>query len=668
MMDYDESTLSFDVFDTALTRIWFKPVDLFVAVGRELADAGIYPDANEWARARQDVEHELRQTLAEGAIEEVGLDAIHTALADRLAMDRDRRDLAMAMELRLEREAMRPIAETRAAIAAARQAGKQVIFLSDTYFEPDFVADILSRVGIEPEKNALYTSFAIGRTKRTGSLFSHVLADRGLAPASLRHTGDNFHSDVTSARKHGLQASLFVPQKPTRYERLLYARRSSAPRLLRAAAAGAARAARLGVSHTDRHLQTIAETSADVAGPMLTGFTLWVLMAARARGLKRLYFLARDGQILLRIAERLNAWLGWGMELRYLYASRQSLFLPSITALDGSTLDWLTEKADKVSLRAILSRIELVPEAEADLLTQAGFGPGTWDQKLGPDGARRLGRLLQDPGFIGRVLAVAEAHRAILLDYLAGEGVADGTPFGLVDIGWKGRLQLCLGRVLASRPGGNPTPLTGFYWGLNRRPDPAIAGELFTYIDTKLPDSALLETFVKADHGSVRRFRRNAEGRAEPELLEEQDHEALDWGIAVQQRGIIDFVDFMLAVLKPSDATPDILVAYLRERSLAIFDRYAQFPSPAEAAAYGSVRHAADQTHAEAIDIAPVLSRAKLVSLLLSSRTAINRQTTWLEGSITRATTSPGERAVLLAARDARRRAWAAVCRVRGTA
>jgi hypothetical protein len=56
--------LSFDVFDTTLTRIWFKPSDLFVAVGRELSFEGLYTGTPEsWAYMREAVERDLRRVL-----------------------------------------------------------------------------------------------------------------------------------------------------------------------------------------------------------------------------------------------------------------------------------------------------------------------------------------------------------------------------------------------------------------------------------------------------------------------------------------------------------------------------------------------------------------------------------------------------------------------------
>jgi hypothetical protein len=191
--------------------------------------------------------------------------------------------------------------------------------------------------------------------------------------------------------------------------------------------------------------------------------------------------LARDGQILQRIAVKLNAWLGWRLELRYRYVSRQSLFLPSLTALDGVAIEWLAEHARFKTLSAILSRVEIEPQTEVRLLSASGFPPESWDETLGAEGESRLRALLSRHDFVSRVLAEAQFHRATLLDYLGQERLTDGTPFGLVDIGWKGRLQASLAKALGTMPDKIVPPITGFYYGRLRPPKSGIAGELLAF-------------------------------------------------------------------------------------------------------------------------------------------------------------------------------------------
>jgi predicted HAD superfamily hydrolase len=638
------STLSFDVFDTVITRVWYRPIDLFIAVGRELVQSGLRTGAPEaWAVDREATERELRRRLRcanSVAAQEVSLGGIYDALAARLQLSPAVRAAAMETELRLEVAASRPIAAMHAFIAAAQAAGKRVMFLSDTYFEREFVASLLLRAGLTLAPSSLFTSLATGYTKHTGSLYVHVLASRSLLPSEIQHVGDNVVSDVNSARRIGIRAAQFDLQLPTRYEKRLYAPHETIPRLVRSTVAGAARSARLGASETDPRHQVLAETGADVAGPILTGFVLWVLIEAQRRGLTRLYFLARDGQILQQIAERLVAWLGWSIELRYLYASRQSLFLPSITAFDDAAREWFFERSTDMSIRAILARIELDPDDEAALLGSAGFPSASWDRPLGPGGHARLQALARQPYFIECALAQARSHRTPLLEYLMQQGLLEGRPFGLVDIGWKGRLQRCLAQTL-STIAHRPVPidrLTGFYFGLERRPDPAIAGELVAFVNAPLPNAALLETFVKADHGSVRRFYRDRTGLVQPELSAARDIEAIEWGLPAQQAGIVAFVEHLLSALKPADVSPHSLVDFLRDRGRVIFDLFTHFPRPHEAAAYGSLHHASDQTHANPRDTAPLVTGSLLPRIFLQRHAELETQTSWPQGSIARST------------------------------
>jgi len=73
--------------------------------------------------------------------------------------------------------------------------------------------------------------------------------------------------------------------------------------------AGASRLARLGIE-TPAELRPIVDVATGVAGPILAAYVLWVLNNAQREGISRLYFVARDGEILYLIAQRLCERLG----------------------------------------------------------------------------------------------------------------------------------------------------------------------------------------------------------------------------------------------------------------------------------------------------------------------------------------------------------------------
>ena len=61
-------------------------------------------------------------------------------------------------------------------------------------------------------------------------------------------------------------------------------------------------------------LKKMEEYSFSVIGPVMFNYTAWVLKEAERRGIKRLCFLARDGYLLLKIAERICTALGVEIE------------------------------------------------------------------------------------------------------------------------------------------------------------------------------------------------------------------------------------------------------------------------------------------------------------------------------------------------------------------
>jgi len=73
----------------------------------------------------------------------------------------------------------------------------------------------------------------------------------------------------------------------------------------------------------------VAEAAGAFLGPFCGAFAAWALQRARAHGLRRLYFCARDCQMTWKAA-RLLAGEPADVDCRYLYVSRQALFLPSV--------------------------------------------------------------------------------------------------------------------------------------------------------------------------------------------------------------------------------------------------------------------------------------------------------------------------------------------------
>lgn len=306
--------VSFDVFDTLLVRVQARPGNLFFELGSELAAAGLkVPPPAEFARVRQQTELAARRAAPGG---EVTLEEIHAALASTLGWEDAARAAARQRELDLEERSLRPVPVMQARVQAARGQADAIWFLSDMYLPAPLLERVLRREGFFQNGDRLFVSGEWRASKARGDLFAKARAEAPQPITSWTHIGDNPHGDQLVPRVQGIQSELFRDAALNRYERLACAH---AARL-----AGAMRQARLANPETNPARRVIWDTACNVAGPLLFGFVHWCLSQAAARGLRRIYFVARDGQLLHHIAARLAPAWGFAIECRYLHGSRQA--------------------------------------------------------------------------------------------------------------------------------------------------------------------------------------------------------------------------------------------------------------------------------------------------------------------------------------------------------
>lgn len=211
------------------------------------------------------------------------------------------------------------------------------------------------------------------------------------------------------------------------------------------------------------------QVTAYVTAPVLFCYVRDLLIKAQSMGLRRIYFLARDGYIMNKIACELCIKMSLDIECRYLYCSRFSL---------RNALYYLCESADDFESTGIFGRC--ARQSAYNTLSRAGL-----------DGEQR--RLIyEDVGFDGdeyRMLCNAEfdcfadklRHSALFLDtlkqhskknydmitaYFEQEGLFDTIPFALADTGWLGSIQTALMRLVKDRI--TVEDIKGFYFGLFR--------------------------------------------------------------------------------------------------------------------------------------------------------------------------------------------------------
>jgi FMN phosphatase YigB (HAD superfamily) len=582
---------SFDVFDTVLTRAVGSPEAVFLTLGRRLLQAGLIavtPQA--FAHARIEAERRAYKNAGR-TTGECTLDAIYAELGAALRLNHSQEQDLLERECSLEAELIRVIPDASERVDRARSLGQKVVYLSDMYLPSTFIQEQLARWGLWRDGDRCYISSEHQKSKQSGALFAELLRETAVLPHQITHQGNNPGRDIQPAIRTGLGADPYLDANLNRYEALLEAHAETSEGLS-SALAGASRLARLSVVAATPKEAMLRDVTAGVAAPTLVGFMLWILQRAQQLGLQRLYFLSRDGQVLLAVARRLAQKLNLSCELRYLYGSRQAWNLPAIRQGSDEELAWIWDRTDVLSVKSLLARVGLEPPQLREPLETAGLGYQDWSRPL-RDAERSVLRQILETR-LGRelILQQAKQKRQVLLEYLKQEGVLGTSPWGFVDLGWYGSMQNSLAWLVAEEGG---TPPKGFYFALYQgavadRGSPVRDAYFFDerrdlgYREA-VPDLiALMEMFCVADHGTVIGFGEEA-GQIRPVLKEASNKPVVDWGLHKIRETIEHFMDALLLdadLVNPAadirETITDVLRAFWVDPTVREATAWADFP------------------------------------------------------------------------------------------
>ncbi|RUT27348.1 hypothetical protein C0V97_01595 [Asaia sp. W19] len=652
------NAVTFDVFDTALTRVLDTPADVFAIVEADLVRAH-GPLFRGYAALREQAEFDARRQAAARGQREIGFDPILDALEEKNIQFAQYRDELLSEEVRVEHECCIPVPEIKAAVELCRFRGLPVLFVSDMYLSTAVVRSLLENAGYESPD--LIVSCDTGCAKWDGSQWDIVL-DRFGEAGRILHIGDNEGSDGRTADDAGLKTLLFKrarsnhrPGGPLSPDVLPFSR------LLRAAML---RLAPGGADYDPTALpasEVMSMLGASWGATVVGTYVRWVARRAQELGVTHVYFCARDGWLPQQAWYAAKLDEATGITSTYLYISRRSLNFAAASIgctpdyLTESTLDTLCAVFRKERLRDVLSRADLLnvgPLVE-DILRHFG----SLDRVISfDDGAAELKDCMRrHPGAIYPVL---HAKVTTVVSYLTQEGVHEGR-VAIVDVGWHGNMQVSIKGIL-EEAGYSPS-IYGLYAGLwpaaqrNRgrsgwmesafRNDyQSIEGGYGLHNSV-----AIIENTFAAAHGTTLGYRQDGSGIV-PVLAEAG-------AVCAQNRSLLEpFQNETVAVIAQlfgQESHAGVTVDALTEKAAtAAIDRLGLSPTMNEIAAIGSIQHSGDPSHAR---LTPLVQ--ELVADLSKQERVDIDHSDWVIGSALvslRRATTPDRRAAL--AHDLRHR------------
>lgn len=454
--------VSFDIFDTAVTRLVDSPVDSFAEMERRLI-VEFGDVAKGFAEAREQAERDARaKNRATRGAEEIGLQAIYTALPIRIPLLAKHMGRAAQVELEVERSLLVAVPDILEMTRRLRSIGKQFIFVSDMYLTSTFLEEVLRGVGYK-DWAALYVSSETLSTKATGRQWS-VIEQQYPQLDRVLHIGDDSWSDGINPTKYGIRTMIY---ERARSERRVGARLS--PSLLPFSFAQ-----RNIVLRTRTTLSSEIDTPERwrnlgrvLGGIVLTGFTRWLASRVRQHNIEKLYFCARDGWLVQRAWKAAGMDRATGIEDSYLCVSRRPLNLArgymesTQTYLPHTLIDFLCSSNGRTTVRTALERANLsgIVSIENELVERYGSLDVVYAWAQGP---KPLEDVLYKHASIVRE-RLKDSYVG-LINYLSQENFGGGIRAAIVDMGWHATMQRSLVTLMEAE--NISMPLIGFYYGL----------------------------------------------------------------------------------------------------------------------------------------------------------------------------------------------------------
>lgn len=624
--------ISYDVFDTLVTRLVGTPSAVFLLLGRRLCSNGLIectPAA--FAEHRMEAERRARRIAHP---RDVTLEAIYRELSFALEMtERDIGALAEA-ECALEVELIRAIPEMRDHVKHARVRGDRIVFLSDMYLGSEFIQARLADLGLFREGDSCYVSCEMEKSKRHGDSFLHVAEREGVSPGMISHVGDNYRADVLAARKSGVRPEYYNHAHLNSYEKILESY-SIATDGLTSVMAGASRMTRLSVNASSPTQAALRDMSAGVIAPVLVGYVLWLLRRAKRLGLRRLYFVSRDGQVLLDMARRLSRKIPYfDMEMRYFYGSRQAIQLAGLHIIDDAALAWIMRRTGERSVRSYLARVALAPEDIRESLSEVGLGERCWSKALTEKAHKKLADLLtrENPSEI--ILQRASKARELLVRYARQEGMLDPGEWGLVDTCGRGQMLNTLSRLVVEKGAVAPK---AFYFQLMQGGEAGSCCQREAYFCNEssrsgyvkvIPDlTRVIEIACCGDHGLVQGYS-VAEGKVVPVLKAERNTAAIDAGLPLLRQACAAFVDNLYL-----DPKAVYVGADSRAASAKLIRKFWYAPEQWEARAWSAMPIETDHAGLSIRPLARPFTARDVISMILRLRLPSHGRL-WPQGSL----------------------------------
>lgn len=467
--------VSFDIFDTLLYRTLKHPTDLYDLMQERVFSIVGKSDFNfKSVRKLSEKEAFLASIAREEG--ETTLDEIYACLAERLNIKECVAEKIKMLEMEFEEAVLRPRMSGYIAFHSALSSGKKIVLTSDMYLPESFLRAVLEKNGYVGYES-FYLSSNEKLKKHSGKLYDVLLSDYPLEKHAILHVGDNLEADVIKAKERKIKAFHLPKTYDVFTSNTLYKSLWAKDEQRHDAGWGSVMSIIAEKLHSNpyfaRHQRSLFGGSLPVFGfagfgPLLLGYTKWLIETSIADGIKELFFLSRDGKIMKEAYDILSKNYTNAPSSSYLLCSRRAVNVAKLKSV-SDILDLFHVDFAKNTLRHLLeNRFGILEKSIPDgLLKKHKLN---LDARYSMDDKAIIEPLLIDLKDV--ILGSATIEREAYLSYLDKMGYTNTlNKKAIVDIGYAGTMQESLFKLTEQK-----IPAGGYYLITFRAAKKRVAG------------------------------------------------------------------------------------------------------------------------------------------------------------------------------------------------
>lgn len=574
--------ISFDIFDTLVYRLCHRPEDVFESLGYQLTDLSYSPTMFKALRAK--AEARAREKARKCGKFEITFDEIYNELPFLYTT----RETVMQQEIACEKNVLMLNRHMYDFLKYCRAQGKKIILVSDMYYSKTQIVQFLLHVGIEMHDiDDVFVSSDFNATKYHGQLYEIVIEKFG--HQKILHIGDNYQSDVISAKRNGLAAIHYSPiieepfniyQMESQYTPDTLDEIRSIRKLM------------VKNSSFDHEFKNGAFLiGAQIIGPVYTLFVEWVVDLAIKKGISKIVPLMREGELYTQLLHAVVKKRNLPINIETIYISRKSSHLAQYEFVTSQQVLELMQR-NRVQLKSVFDLL-LVDIQQTVYEQYASFTMEQLKELSESDGT------LYDAIFAwlssDETLAMINQHtkeqRQYLKQYI--QQITDGKDFLTVDLGFNGTMQKIMADLLPKHQQSyHALVIAG-----DKVRDKILDGyKIFAWLGYAQENERAVKTIVRSPEiieavtnitvGSTKKYLQNDNGYIEPVL---EDNDFPEQHVQFQKicwQGIITFQNEWLRICEHNVLNK---LYVKRDGARAILQRLIEYPRHEEAKLLGAL-------------------------------------------------------------------------------